>query len=219
MSEMLKAVLWDNDGVLVDTETLFFDITQAAFARLGLALTKEIWGNRYLSEGRPSRQIAAELGGDPAQIAPVLEERNEQYRRILAGPAVIRPRVRETLQALRGRVRLAIVTGCDRGQLDLVHKSTGLLDFFEVIITSDDGTHAKPHPELYLSALKAMKLNPDECIAIEDSPRGCASARAAGIPCIAVPTELTQGLRFDGALSIETDVSGVLRRIIPLQQR
>ena len=210
---MLNAVLWDNDGVLVDTETLFFEITRAAFTRLGLELTKEIWGRRYLGEGRPSREIAAELGGDPRQIVPVLEERNKQYRHILARPPVIRPQVRETLAALRGRVRLAIVTGCDREQLDLVHKSTGLLDFFEVIVTSDDCSHAKPHPELYLAALKAMKLKPDECIAIEDSPRGLASARAAGIPCLVVPTELTRGLKFEGAFSIERDVSGVLSRI------
>ena len=210
---MLNAVLWDNDGVLVDTETLFFEITRAAFTRLGLELTKEIWGRRYLGEGRPSREIAAELGGDPRQIVPVLEERNKQYRHILARPPVIRPQVRETLAALRGRVRLAIVTGCDREQLDLVHKSTGLLDFFEVIVTSDDCSHAKPHPELYLAALKAMKLKPDECIAIEDSPRGLASARAAGIPCLVVPTELTRDLKFEGAFSIERDVSGVLSRV------
>ena len=216
---MIKAVLWDNDGVLVDTETLFFEITQAAFTRLGLTLTKEIWGGRYLSEGRPSREIAAELGGNAERIGPVLEERNKQHRHILARPAVIRPQVPQTLEALTGHVRLAIVTGCDREQLDLVHQSTGLLAFFEVIITSDDCAHAKPHPELYLAALKAMKLKPHECIAIEDSPRGLASARAAGIPCIVVPTELSEGLNFEGALAVETDVSCVLRRINSLQKQ
>jgi HAD superfamily hydrolase (TIGR01509 family) len=210
---MIKAVLWDNDGVLVDTETLFFEVTRAAFAELGLALTKEIWGRRYLSEGRPSREIATELGGDPSRIAQVLEERNAQYRRILAQPPVIRPQVRETLTALAGRVRLAIVTGCDREQLNLVHQSSGLLDFFEVIVTSDDSPHAKPHPELYLTALKALKLKPSECIAIEDSPRGLASARSAGIRCMVVPTELTAGLEFDGAVSISRDVSAVLEEL------
>src|SRR5436190_4795062 len=124
---MIKAVLWDNDGVLVDTEILFFDVTRKAFAELGATLTKEIWGNRYLSDGRPSREIAAELGADPSRIVPILEERNQQYRRILAKPAVIRRQVRETLSALAGKVRLAIVTGCDSEQLELVHRSSDLL--------------------------------------------------------------------------------------------
>jgi HAD superfamily hydrolase (TIGR01509 family) len=207
---MIKAVLWDNDGVLVDTETLFFEITRQAFAELGVSLTKEIWGKRYLSDGRPSREIAAELGANPSRIAPVLEARNQQYRRILAEPPVIRTGVRETLSALAATVRLAIVTGCDREQLDLVHRSTNLLGFFKVIVTSDDCAHAKPHPELYLTALRALNLCPNECLAIEDSPRGLASARAASVACVVVPTELTAGLDFEGAISIEKDVSGVL---------
>jgi len=210
---MIKAVLWDNDGVLVDTETLFFDITRKAFAELGVLLTKEVWGRRYLSDGRPSREIAADLGADPSRIGLVLEKRNHQYRHMLAQPPVIRPRVRETLLALAATVRLALVTGCDREQLDLVHQSTHLLGSFEVIVTSDDCTHAKPHPELYLTALKALNLPANECIAIEDSPRGLASARAAGVACLVVPTELTAGLDFEGAISIEKDVSGVLTRV------
>ena len=211
---MIKAVLWDNDGVLVDTETFFFEITREAFAELGVVLTKELWVRRYLSDGRPSREIAVELGADPSRIADVLEQRNEQYRRhFLARPAVIRPQVRETLSALAGAVRLAIVTGCDRRQLDLVHQWTDLLQYFELIITSDDSPHAKPHPGLYLTALKALNLPPNACIAIEDSPRGLASARAAGVPCMVVATDLTAGLTFEGAIAVETTVSGVLAKL------
>ena len=210
---MVKGVLWDNDGVLVDTETLFFDITCKAFNELGVALTRDIWCKRYLTDGCPSREIAAELGADPSRIAQLLERRNQQYRALLAQPATIRPHVRETLTALAGRIRLAIVTGCDREQLDLVHRSTELLGFFEVIVTSDDCEHPKPHPELYLTALKALNLPAAECIAIEDSPRGLASARAAGVSCLAVPTQLTAGLDFGGAISIEEDVSGILSKL------
>src|SRR5262245_29644151 len=211
--KVITAVLCDNDGVLVDTETLFFETTRDAFRQMGLELTKEFWANSYLSEGHPSREIALKLGGDPACIARVLEQRNREYRRILSHGPVLRPKVRETLAALTGRVRLAIVTGCDRQQLDLVHQSTGLLQMFEVIVTSDDCTRPKPHPELYLAALKAMALAADDCIAIEDSPRGLAAAEAAGVRCMIVPTELTSALRFEGALSVEHDFSGILTRI------
>jgi HAD superfamily hydrolase (TIGR01509 family) len=206
-----SVVLWDNDGVLVDTESLFFEVTRAAFARLGLALTKEIWSTRYLTDGKPSREIALALGADPDLIDQVLSDRNKEYRQILSRPPTIRPQVRETLQALFGRIRMAIVTGCDRDQLDRVHASSGLLKYFELVVTSDDCPNAKPDAGLYLTALRSLKIAPEECIALEDSPRGLAAAHAAGIACLAVPTELTQSLPFPGAFSVEKDVSAVLK--------
>jgi HAD superfamily hydrolase (TIGR01509 family) len=208
---MIEAVLWDNDGVLVDTESLFFETTKAAFARLGLDLTKELWARQYMGEGKSSADIAAALGGEPNKVKAMLDERNRKFRQVLAEAPPLRPRVRETLGRLSGRVRMAMVTGCHRDQLQLVHGASGLLGFFEAIVTGDECANPKPHPELYLAGLKALDVRAEHCIAVEDSPRGLAAARAAGVPCIVVPTELTAGLDFDGALSIEPDVSGVLR--------
>ena len=210
---MIEAVLWDNDGVLVDTETLFFQTTRSAFAQLGLDLTAEIWGRHYLGEGRTSREIAALLGGDTIRIVPMIEQRNQQYRQILSQPPALRPRVRETLDQLSGRVRLAIVTGSHRDQFQLMHRSIGLLNFFETIVTGDECANPKPHPDLYLAGLKSLGVRPESCLAVEDSPRGLAAARAAGVPCIVVPTDLTRHLHFVGALSVEDDVSAVLRYI------
>jgi HAD superfamily hydrolase (TIGR01509 family) len=215
----LEAVLWDNDGVLVDSEAVFFQITRTAFTRLGLDLTKETWGRHYLGEGKSSRAVGALLGADHSQIDAVLEERNRAYRQRLSQPPPLRPHVRETLQQLSGRVRLALVTGCHRDQLQLIHASSGLLTFFEIIVTGDDCSQPKPHPDLYLAALKALRLAPERCLAIEDSQRGLTSARAAGIPCIVVPTDLTRNLDFRGALAIEPDVSAVLNHIAGEQSR
>src|SRR5262249_32092313 len=98
-------------------------------------------------------------------------------------------------------------------QLDLVHTGNELLNLFDLIVTSDDCASAKPHPEPYLTALRALRLNPRRCLAVEDSPRGLASARAAGVPCIVVPTELTAMLEFPDALAIKPDLSGLLKHI------
>jgi HAD superfamily hydrolase (TIGR01509 family) len=208
---MIEAVLWDNDGVLVDTETLFFQTTRAAFAQLGLDLTAEIWGRHYLGEGRTSREIAVLLGGDTSRIMTMIEERNRQYQLILTRPPSLRPFVRETLDQLSGRVRLAIVTGSHRDQFLLMHQSSGLLPFFDTIVTGDECPNPKPHPDLYLAGLKSLGVRPESCLAVEDSPRGLASARAAGVPCIVIPTDLTRNLQFPGALSVERDVSSVLK--------
>jgi HAD superfamily hydrolase (TIGR01509 family) len=210
---VIEALLWDNDGVLLDTETLFFETTRMAFDRLGLTLTKELWGRYYLGEGWSSRELAAFLGGDAERTAAILTERNLEYRQILSQAPPLRPRVRETLGALHGRVRMAIVTGSHRDQLELMHGSSGLLDLFEVIITGDECAHSKPHPEPYLTALKLLEMSPRHCVAVEDSPRGLASARAAGVSCMVVPHELTHALAFTGALSVEQDVSGILKYV------
>jgi HAD superfamily hydrolase (TIGR01509 family) len=208
-----EAVLFDNDGVLLDTETLFFETTRSAFGQLGVDLSPEVWGGRYLAEGRTSREVALSLGADPNRVDGVLAERNRQFQRVLQQPPPVRPQVWETLGKLRGRTKLAIVTGCGREQLELAHAASKLLDFFELIVTSDDCTEAKPHPEPYLAAVRTLGVRAEDCLAVEDSPRGLASARAAGIDCVVVPTELTQGLAFTGALAIEQDVSGILRHM------
>jgi HAD superfamily hydrolase (TIGR01509 family) len=208
---MTEAVLFDNDGVLVDTETLFFEVTRQALAGMGLELPSETWAARYLGEGQPSKEIALALGGDPERLAEVLDERNRRYRRVLEQPPLIRPKVRETLATLHGRVNLAIVTGCDRDQLNLVHATSNLLNLFDVIITSDDCAWTKPRPEPFLAAIKDLGVRAENCIAVEDSPRGLAAATAVGIPCVVVPSELTRMLDFPGSLAIEDEVSAVLK--------
>lgn len=210
---MIEAVLWDNDGVLLDTEILFFETTRAAFARFGLQLAKETWGKDYLGEGRTSREIAASLGADSDSIERLVDERNQEYRQVLGQAPPVRPQVRETISLLFGRVRMAIVTGSHRSQLQLMHRQSGLLDYFEAIVTGDECSYPKPHPELYLAGLKALGVRAERCIAVEDSPRGLVAARAAGVACMVVPTELTRSLDFAGALSVEPDVSGVLRHM------
>jgi len=211
MNRTIHAVLWDNDGVLVDSETVFFEITRSSFARLGLTLTEEVWGTRYLGEGGRSRDVAASMGGDPAAIDPVMEERNREYLAALREPPAVRPRVRETLEALSGRVKMAIVTGCRREQLDLMHSSSGLLEYFDFILTADDYDESKPSPVPYLAAVRDMKLDAGDCIAVEDSKRGLESAIAAGVACVVVPTDLTRMQNFSGALAVEPDVSAVLK--------
>lgn len=210
---MTRAILWDNDGVLLDSETVFFETTRLAFARMGLNLTKETWGTQYLGEGRSNREIARSLGANPAEIDPVLDERNTDYLIVLEQLPAIRPRVRETLLTLSGRVTMGLVTGCHRRQLHLMHDSNGLLDFFDAIITGDDCPDPKPDPAPYLKALKALDLDANDCIAVEDSRRGLLSAIAAGVACVVVPTDLTRMQDFSGALAIEPDVSGILKYV------
>lgn len=209
----IKAVLWDNDGILVDSEILFYELTREYFAKLGLELTPDTWSLNYLGEGIGSREIALSLGGDPDKIDPILDARNKEYRVVLRKPPPIQPGVWDTLDALDGRVKLGLVTGCHRDQLHLTHDHNGILGRFEIIVTADECRVTKPDPEPYTRAVEGLGLQPEECLAIEDSKRGLHAALAAGVHCIAVPTALTAIQDFTGALAVEKNVMAILKHL------
>ncbi len=210
---MIEAILWDNDGLLVDSESLFFEMTRTFFAEAGLQVEAEYWGMEYLGNAKHSYQIAAELGLEPELIPSLLDRRNEAFVQRLRHSVPLMPKVRETIEALAGTVRLAIVTGSPRDKVLLMHGNNGLLEHFEVIVTDDEISNPKPHPEPYLKAMEMLGVKPERCLAVEDSQRGLDSAVAAGLRCIAVPNALTKVQRFDRAHAVEADVSGVLKHV------
>jgi len=210
---MIDAILWDNDGLLVDSETVFFEMTRRFFADAGLMIDEEFWGIEYLGNARHSGELARELGLAEELVRPLLDQRNAAFVERLQQPVPLMPKVRETIEALSSTVRLAVVTGSDRDKVMLMHAAHGLLDHFEVIVTGDEVENPKPHPEPYLKAMELLGVEPERCLAVEDSRRGLDSAVAAGLRCIAVPNALTRVQRFDRAHAVEADVSGVLKHV------
>ncbi len=208
---MIKAILWDNDGLLLDSETVFFELTQEVFADFGFELGEEYWGREYLGKAKRTRQVAHEFGMTPEVIDRVIERRDSMFFEALQHPISLRPKVRETLDALAGTVQQGVVTGSPREKVELMHRLHGLGGYFDVVITHDEVEETKPHPEPYTTALQRLNLDPGNVIAVEDSERGLASAHAAGIACIVVPNHLTRIQKFDNAYAIEGDVSGVLK--------
>jgi HAD superfamily hydrolase (TIGR01509 family) len=210
---VIQAVLWDSDGVLVDTESIFFAATCEAFARVGVTLTRDYWARYYLGEGRNSHQIALDLGLTAEVAGPLLEQRNQAFRQRLQLGVKVRPDVRETLEKLHGHVRLAVVTGSTRDHFALTHRDSNLLPWFDLILTFEDYNEAKPHPAGYLMALQRLGLQAHHCLAVEDSPRGVRAAVAAGLRCILVPTELTDVGLCREICDVEPTVASVISRV------
>ncbi|MBP1732740.1 MAG: HAD-superfamily hydrolase, subfamily variant 3 [Deltaproteobacteria bacterium] len=188
---MIQAILFDSDGVLVDTERLFFDATRTAFESAGVSLSDKQWARWYLGEGRGSREIAEMVGIPQPRIEAAIAERDKLFWARIDEGVPIMPGVEETIEGLAHYFRLAIVTGASRGHFDRVHASTGLRRFFQTVVTSEEYERAKPHPQAYLTAMERLGLNANEYLAVEDSPRGAAAAVAAGIRCVVIPTTLT----------------------------
>ncbi len=112
------------------------------------------------------------------------------------------PRALEIVTALARHYRLAIVTSAEPEPFARTHAGTGLLPYFEVVLTRDCYQRSKPDPEPYQCAMERLGLEPAQCLVIEDSRRGLEAARAAGIACWVIPSGLTAGESFDGADAI-----------------
>jgi HAD superfamily hydrolase (TIGR01509 family) len=215
---MLKAVFWDNDGVLVDTEPLYLDATRATLADVGVTISEEQFIDFSLRQGRSLFELVAEHH-DAAEVERLRQVRNQRYaERLRAGVAPLAG-VEAALAALHTRVGLAVVTSSNHDHFEIIHASTGLLRWFDFTVTNRDYKRSKPHPDPYETALARAGCTADEAIAIEDSERGLAAARAAGLRCIVVPRGLTRGGAFGEAYRVVPDAAAVLEIVTPLLSR
>lgn len=208
-----NAILWDNDGVLVDTERWHFQATREIFATVGIDLTVALYFEYFLSRSKGTSQLAAAHGLNEADIAKLQADRNARYLRMLEQEDILIPEVHETLAALRPHFAMGIVTSSRREHFETIHRRTGLLDFFDFAITHEDYAHSKPAPDPYLAAITRCGFPADQCLAIEDAPRGLRAAQAAELDCWVIPTELTRMGVFTGAtkmLNRITDVASLL---------
>ncbi len=188
---MTQALLIDHDGVLSDSEIPYFEATREVFAKAGAELTPAIWARWYLAESRGSRAVALGLGIRESDLEALLAERDALFHAKLATGVPYCRGVLETLDPLAASHRLCLVSGSPLGRLRSIHGPSNFLDRFECAVTADQCERTKPDPEPYLRALERMGLAARDCVAVEDSPRGLASAHAAGIRCIVIPTGLT----------------------------
>jgi HAD superfamily hydrolase (TIGR01509 family) len=212
---MLKAVFWDNDGVLVDTEELYFDATRSVLEQVGYALSVEEYTDVGLGQGRSVFEAVRAALGD-AEVERLRGIRNVRYAERLALGIAALDGIEPLLASLHGRVTMGVVTSSNADHFELMHRTTGLLRYFDFVLTNGDYERTKPHPSGYLAALARCGLAPDECIVVEDSERGLAAARAAGLRCIVVPRGLTRGGSFTGAYRVLADAREIASVLLPL---
>ena len=210
---MLKAIFWDNDGVLVDTEKWFFEANKQIFSNYGFDIDRQNFIEYFLKKNTGTWHWLSESGVSEPDILLIRKERDVMHSQFIADNDIAIQGIYETLSTLDADFRMAVVTSASKKHFEQIHERTELLPFFEFIICGDDCQRTKPDPQPYLLAMQQANLAPEECLVIEDSPRGLAAAIAAGIPCCVIPTELTKGEEFVGAervLSSADDLIGLL---------
>lgn len=216
ITKMIKWIFWDNDGVLVDTEELYFRSNREMLSTVGIDLTRERFVQVSLKEGRSTLDLALEKGIDSERVARLRDERNTYYSGLLRRGVRVIDGVRETLRRLHGNVSMGVVTSCREAHFDIIHSVTGLLPFFEFVITPEDVDRTKPNPEPYLKALDKSGCRPEHCLVVEDSHRGLEAAKAAGIKCVVVPNGLTGEAVYAGAYRVLENVRLLAEEVLPL---
>ena len=195
---MHKFLLWDHDGVLVDTEPLYFAATRESIRLLGLDIDQSEY-LRLTTAGRTSWELARERGIPETAIIESRRERDQRYQEYLITREIEIEGVMDVLTTLCGGYRMAIVTTSKRSDFELIHRSRRIRDFFEFVLTVEDCARAKPDPDPYLRALKKFNAQPEEALVIEDSARGLAAALAAGLKCVIIRNSFTAADDFSGA--------------------
>lgn len=199
-------VFFDNDGVLVDTEHLYMEASRSVLAERGIALPVADYIELFMRQNRGLLHFADECGWSAEELRDMRLRRNDLYAGMLVREPLTLDGVDETLEALSGRTRMAIVTSSRRDHFEIIHARTGLLRYFDFALTDGDYAVSKPDPAPYLTAVQRAGVDPSSCVVVEDSERGLASALAAGLRCVVVPSRLTRGASFDGAWWVIDDV-------------
>lgn len=195
---MIKAVVFDFDGTIIDTETAWYVAFRDAYKEHDVELTLELYSQcigTSLHSFNPYEYLMTELGLqiDKEAFRKSIQERHTK----LMEAEKVRPGVMEYLEAAKeAGLRIGLASSSHQAWIDKHLDLLGLRSYFECIRTADHVKKVKPDPELYVQAMECLGAKPSETIAIEDSPNGAAAALAAGMHVVVAPNAITKTLSF-----------------------
>lgn len=181
----MKNYLFDLDGLLIDSETLYFNANKIYFAQFGFEFTvelhKECTGKKF--EEWIKTAINIDIDGPT-----MLEGRNKIYFKLAESQLRLMDGAKDLLAYAKAQGKTALVTSSNNDYVDFVFKRTGIGSYFDLVITGDQVTKGKPDPEGYMKAASYFGVDPKNCIVFEDSPNGVLAGKNAGMRVVAVPS-------------------------------
>jgi HAD superfamily hydrolase (TIGR01509 family) len=216
------AVIFDLDGVLIDSEGLQYRAYTQVLARYGVRVSPEEYAHYWIADGR-GPEYAVERYRLPLAPAELRARKGEVYHAILRAEVTLMPGVPQVLARLSPHFPLAIATNSGRTDVQIVLERFGWATVFRVVVAREDYAAAKPAADAYLAAAARLGLSPAQCLVLEDAPRGVVAAARAGALVVAIPNAFTRGSDFAGAAVVLDALSaldvGLVRRLLAARVR
>ncbi len=217
---MLRAIIFDMDGVICDSEPLHMKAFQEVLKEIGISLTDQEYYDRYLAfDDRGCFRTIYAANQRPVPdgkaLQNLLDRKSRFFDVLMKEHLVIYPGAEALIKKLGERFPLALASGARRLEVEFTLKKAKVRGVFTAVVSADDVSQGKPHPESFLTALKLLnerrlintpEVKPEECVVIEDSIHGLAAAKAAGMKGAAVTTSFKAEQLTDAALIIDSFV-------------
>ena len=193
---MLKAIIFDFDGVITDSEPVHLKMFQKVLKEMGISLNEKEYYEKYLGmddKGCFATVLQSHGLNNPSnQIQSLIEKKTGYLMEYIKKDLFIFPGVKDFIKTVRNKYRLAIASGALRHEIEFVLRYAGIHSAFELIVSAEDVRYGKPDPECFNKTLEGLngegmqEIMAEECLVIEDSIAGIEAAHSAGMKCIAV---------------------------------
>ena len=211
---MLRAIIFDCDGVIADTEPTHLEGFARVLSENGISLSKEDYFEHYLAlddRGCFTRAFASNgLMLSQDQLSALIKHKAEYVELAMRTGLTLLPGAAEFIRAAADRYPLAVASGALRAEIDSIVNSGGLRDCFKAIVSAEDTPRSKPYPDPFIKALELLNvtatetIQPLECLVIEDSIHGVRAANQAGMRCLAVTNSYPKEKLFDADLVVDS---------------
>jgi beta-phosphoglucomutase len=207
-----RAFIFDMDGTIVDNMAWHARVWVDVLAGEGLEITPEEFNRQTAGKTNPVllRQMLGELSDE--QVAVFAARKEERYRELFRPHLRPIPGLITFLERSRALgIRLALATSAGRANIAYILEGIGAEGLFDAVVSGEELTHSKPHPEIFLASAAKLGVPPERCVAFEDALAGIESARRAGMPVVAITTSIPapEALRLEGVVRAEADFAGM----------
>jgi HAD superfamily hydrolase (TIGR01509 family) len=217
---MTRAILFDLDGLMVDSEPHSLASWDAVLRKRRISLTQAVIDQMFGQRLSETAAMLTQLYNLPDEPLMLAREKEEYQISHLHGKIKPMPGLFDLLATIEQHgLRKAVASSGVRRYVTAVLAEVGLTERFQTIVTGDEVANGKPAPDTFLAAALALEVHPHDCLVLEDAPLGVQAAKAAEMSCIAIPNQHTRGLDFSLADEISPSLFAVRDRLNSLQNR
>jgi|TARA_B100001971_G_scaffold9107_1_gene7477 beta-phosphoglucomutase family hydrolase len=202
---MVKAVIFDMDGVIIDSEGLDMEVKQALLKEFKLKISKKKIIEKTGETARDFFAYVNKLNNTNFDVEMLIERKMSLQRKIFRDKLRLFPYVKEFLRELKkNKVKIALASSSRMEKIEFVLNLLRLRGKFDVIVSADDVKKGKPNPEIFLKAAKRLRIKPKDCVVIEDSVHGVRAAKGAGMHCIGITNTFSRDKLKEADLVVES---------------